>query len=125
MPKFGKSSLDRLSECHPDLQRIMHELIKELDVTILCGHRGEREQTAAFISGASKLQWPRSKHNSKPSRAVDVAPYPIDWTNIAAFNDMCDRIERIAKELGVKVRMGRTFSFKDYPHVELSDKNKT
>jgi hypothetical protein len=37
---------------------------------------------------------------------------------------MCDHVERIAKEKGIKVRMGRDFSFKDYPHVELSEKHK-
>lgn len=126
MPRFGKRSLKRLETCHEDLQAIAHELIKELDVTVLCGHRGEQEQNSAFINGRSKLQWPRSKHNKQPSGAMDLAPWNkgVDWSDIASFEDMCDRIERIAKELGVKVRMGRYFSFKDYPHVELSSKHK-
>ena len=121
--KFGAKSLERLEQCHEDLQKIAHELIKEMDVTILCGHRGEKEQNAAFVAGASKLTWPRSKHNKFPSLAVDIAPYPVDWKNIRAFNDMCNRIERIAKELKIRIRLGRSFSFKDYPHVELSDKH--
>jgi peptidoglycan LD-endopeptidase CwlK len=130
MAKFGAKSLERLATCHTDLQRIMHELVKELDVTILCGYRNEQEQRAAFIAGHSKLMYPNSKHNKSPSRAVDVAPYSakvkgVDWKDIPAFEDMCKRIERIAKELGVKIKLGRDFSFKDYPHVELSDKNKT
>lgn len=129
MAKFGAKSKERLSECHPDLVRLMEALVQELDVTILCGHRGEKEQNAAFIAGNSKLQWPRSKHNSKPSRAVDVAPYSskvkgVDWKDIPAFEDMCKRIERLASELKIKIKLGRDFSFKDYPHVELSDKNK-
>ena len=128
--KFSKRSLERLHTCHIDLQRICVELIKELDVTILCGHRGEKDQNTAFINGRSKLQWPRSKHNRFPSEAVDLAPYSksvkdgVDWTNIPAFLDMCKRIERIAKELGVKIRLGRDFSFRDYPHLELHDKAK-
>ena len=53
---------------------------------------------------------------------MDVAPYPIDWNDIARFEIMCDKIEEIAKRLNIKIRMGRTFSFKDYPHVELDAK---
>ena len=116
---FGKKSLERLSQCHPDLQKIANELIKELDVSILCGFRGEKEQNQAFINGKSKLKWPRSKHNKTPSLAIDIAPYPIDWKNIGRFIDMCDRIKRIASELGIKIKQGREFSFKDYPHTEL------
>lgn len=121
MPKFGKRSKERLAECHHNLQRIMHELIKELDVTILCGHRTKEEQDSAFEAGNSQVKFPNSKHNSLPSKAVDVAPYPVVWEHIGEFEDMCDRIEIIAKRLGIKVRMGRYFSFKDYPHVELLD----
>lgn len=123
MPKFGKKSLEKLAECHPDLQKIAHELIKEMDVTVLCGHRNEMDQNTAFINGKSKLQWPRSKHNKKPSEAVDIAPYPIDWNNLARFHEMCSRVEQIAKKLNIKLRLGRDFSFKDYPHFELHDKH--
>jgi hypothetical protein len=119
MAKFGKKSLERLNECHYYLQVIANELIKEMDVTILCGHRSEKEQKKAFDDGFSKKQFPHSKHNSLPSMAMDVAPYPVDWNNIEKFEQMCDIIERIAKEKGISVRMGRSFSFKDYPHVEL------
>lgn len=124
MYKYGKRSMQRLSTVHEDLQAIAHELIKHMDVSVLCGHRGEREQEAAFVAGNSKLQWPRSKHNKLPSLAIDLAPYPIDWDDIARFNEMCDLVEAIAKDKGIKVRMGRDFSFRDYPHVELHDKHK-
>lgn len=117
--KFSERSLKKLSECHPDLQLIAHELIKEMDVAILCGFRGEKEQNAAFVNGTSKLQWPRSKHNRKPSEAMDVAPYPLDWKDIKRFVDMCERIERIAQNLNIQIRLGRDFKFRDYPHVEL------
>lgn len=119
MPKFGKKSLERIAECHSDLQKIVHELIKEMDVTVLCGYRGKEQQNEAFVKGFSKLQYPESKHNQKPSLAIDVAPYPIDWNDISRFEKMCDIIERIAKEKQIKIRLGRGFSFKDYPHIEL------
>ena len=119
MYNFGSKSRERLQEIHPDLQIIMNELIQQMDVTILCGHRNEEDQLKAFEGGNSKLLWPNSKHNSIPSNAVDVAPYPINWNDLASFERMCGIIEGIAHVKGIKIRMGRDFSFKDYPHVEL------
>lgn len=122
-PKFGHKSLERLETCHKDLQDLCHELIQYMDVTVLCGYRGEKEQNAAFHAGRSKLMYPRSKHNITPSKAVDLAPYPIDWKDISRFKKMTDLIEMIAKEKGIKIRLGRDFSFKDWPHCELHDKH--
>jgi len=127
--EFSQESLDRLSSVHDDLVRIAFALIEEMDVSIICGHRNEISQNSAFINGKSKLQWPRSKHNRMPSEAVDIAPYcakirGIDWDDIPAFMLMCDKIERIAKELGVKIKLGRDFDWVDLPHIELSPKNK-
>lgn len=122
--KFSKSSLEKLSSCHSDLQLIAHELIKVMDVAVICGHRNEKDQLSAFINGKSKLTWPKSKHNKTPSEAMDIVPYPIDWNNIPTFIKMCKHVEEIADRLGIKIRLGRDFSFKDYPHVELHDKHK-
>jgi peptidoglycan L-alanyl-D-glutamate endopeptidase CwlK len=116
---YSKLSLKRIAECHPDLQAIAMELIKEMDVTVLCGHRGQADQDAAVKRGASRLKWPKSKHNKMPSLAIDTAPWPIAWKNIPKFDEMCNRIQKIADRLGIKIRQGRSFSFKDYPHTEL------
>ena len=119
-PTFGFKSKERLQQCHPNLQKIALEMIKEMDITILCGHRNEADQNQAFISGHSKLQWPRSKHNKTPSLAVDIAPYPVDWHDIARFDKMCDLAQEVADRLNIKIRLGRSFSFRDYPHIELA-----
>lgn len=116
---FSKKSLARINECHPDLQKIALELIKEMDVTVLCGHRDEVSQNEAFINGKSKLRWPKSKHNKTPSLAIDMAPCPMDWNDIPSFMLMCSKIERIASILKIEIRLGRDFSFKDFPHIEL------
>ena len=117
---FSNRSLQRLSGCHHDLEKIMNTLIQEMDVTILCGYRNQVEQNKSYLHGKSKLKYPSSKHNKKPSLAVDVAPYPIDWNDIDRFKDMVKRIKRIAKNLGIEIRCGADFiTFKDYPHIEL------
>ena len=124
MNNFGSTSLQRLRTCHPDLILIAYELSKEIDIAVLDGARTKEKQNEAFKNGKSKLQYPKSKHNigkeagREFSDAIDLAPFPIDWNNIARFEDMCKRIEAIAKRLNIKIRLGRDFSFKDYPHIE-------
>ena len=130
MPVFGKSSRERLSQVHPDLVEVLEEAIKHYDFAILCGHRGKEEQDKAVAEGKSKSPWPTSKHNSLPSMAVDVAPYPIDWSDSGAFGHLAGFIEAIALQKGVKIRWGGDWnrngrtkdeSFMDLPHIELVD----
>lgn len=121
--KFGAKSQARLNECHPDLQRLMAEVNNRVDTTILCGHRGEAEQNAAFLAGNSKLKWPASKHNSKPSQAVDAAPYPVDWADLKRWANWVAVVKQVAIELKIEVVCGADFKgFPDYPHVELKRK---
>lgn len=89
---------------------------------VLVGHRDQMEQHQAFINGASKLQWPRSKHNKVPSEAVDIRP--LGKPSTADYLEMCRRVEEIAKRLGIKIKLGRDFGFKQYEHLELHDKHK-
>jgi peptidoglycan L-alanyl-D-glutamate endopeptidase CwlK len=93
---LGAASKAKLAECHLDLQRLVQAVADGVsagdlatagvtDVTVLCGYRGQADQEAAFASGASKVHYPNSRHNVKPSAAVDLAPYPIDWKDRERF----------------------------------------
>lgn len=82
MPKFSAVSKARLMTCHPELQLLFFEVVKYWDCTILEGHRTQEEQERAFKMGNTTKHYPNSKHNSKPSLAVDVMPYPLDWRDI-------------------------------------------
>lgn len=120
MYKYSKRSLKRISELHPDLQTICFELIKLMDVTILEGHRNKEKQDKAYKDGNSFLKWPNSKHNLTPSLAVDIAPYPINWTNIERFEYMLGLVQGIAHEKNIRIRLGKDFkNLNDYPHIEL------
>lgn len=82
MPQYSKPSNDRLNTAHPDLITLFNYVIKHYDNTIVCGHRGEKEQNEAYRKGNSKLKWPHGKHNKLPSEAIDSAPFEvnaIDW----------------------------------------------
>lgn len=129
MPQWGQRSRDRLSTCHPLLQRLMDSVIAAVDITVLCGHRSEAEQNAAYRKGFSKLQFPKSKHNSVPSMAVDVAPYPIDWDDFEAFETLASVVKThwnlIPPEErgGWELQWGGDWSrFRDMPHWELKRK---
>jgi len=124
MPNFSKRSLTNLSQCHPDLQKIAHEAIKEFDFVVICGHRNKADQEEAFRKGASKVHWPNSMHNKKPSLAFDAYPYPIpkkvaDWDTpeyLAKFAQMRSVFKAVARRLGINVR---TIGW-DKPHLELA-----
>jgi peptidoglycan L-alanyl-D-glutamate endopeptidase CwlK len=134
MPNFSKNSKRELATCHPDLQRLFNRVIQHYDCTIVNGARGELEQNQAFANGASKLQWPDSKHNVVPpaifSMAVDAAPYEmtaIDWSP-----DQClhfgGYVLGAAAVLGISIRWGGDWdrdndvqdqTFNDLVHFEL------
>ncbi len=123
MAVFSKTSRQHLDTCHPDLQLLMEEVIKRTDVTILCGHRDEAAQTDAYIHHVSKLQWPKSRHNSYPSEAVDIAPYPIEWSNIERFKQLATIVKECAARLAIDVEWGGDWNtFLDYPHWQLKKK---
>ena len=128
MPKFGSRSRGRLSSCHPDLQKVFNKVIKKVDCSILCGHRGEEAQNEAYKKGHSKVKYPKGRHNAKPSRAVDVAPYPIDWEDLERFTLFAGYVLGIAESMDIDLIWGNDWNkdfnttdtgFRDYPHFEL------
>ena len=128
MYSFGKLSTQKLETLHPDLQLILNEAIKIYDFSVICGHRNEEDQNKAFQEGNSRLKWPQSKHNSQPSIAVDIAPYPIDWKNRDRFIFLAGIIYCISQQLGIEIRFGGNWSmswqfenqkFDDLVHFEL------
>ena len=130
MPAFSTLSEQRLATCDPRLQAILKEAIRHVDFTIMCGFRGPDEQEDAYRTGRSKVRWPNSKHNRRPSVAVDLAPFPVDWADTARFARLAGYIERIAHEQGVKLRWGGDFDqdgrtvgekFIDMPHLEIAE----
>ena len=93
---FSPQSLANLKTCHPELQVLFFEVIKHWDCTIIEGYRNEKAQEEAFSLGNSKLHYPFGKHNSTPSMAVDVAPYPIDWKDIEKFKLFASFVRGVA-----------------------------
>lgn len=125
MPKLSAKSQAKLNTCHSDLIRLIEAVAETEKCAVICGFRGRYEQEKAYYTGKSKAKWGQSKHNLKPSHAIDVVPVPLNWEDIPAFEKLGEKIMAKAKELGINIRWGRDFTnLKDYPHFELMEKEK-
>lgn len=131
MPKFSRRSLKELHTCDNRLRMVFKIVVKNFDCTILKGYRGEKEQNEKFYMGLSKIKYPHSSHNSRPSHAVDVAPYPINWRDRERFNYFAGYVKGVAAEHGIRIKWGgdwdndtevRDNDFDDLPHFELIDR---
>jgi len=124
MPRFGKRSKQRLKGVDAKLVNVLNELVKIMDVTIIEGLRSQERQNELVAKGASKTKY--SKHIQ--GKAVDVAPYPIDWKDRDRFHYMGGMVRGIGQQLGVNIRWGGDWdsdgetkdnSFDDLVHVEI------
>jgi hypothetical protein len=129
MYRYSKRSKDKLATCDQRLQEVFNEVINYVDNTILTGHRTKEEQDKLYPK-YSKVKWPNSKHNSLPSKAIDVAPYPIDWKDTERFALFAGFVKGIATSKGIELRWGGDWdsdyevkdnSFNDLVHFELVD----
>lgn len=127
----------------------------ELDFTVLEGVRSRENMMINYGKGRTaaqvvakgipahyakpnlkKVTWLNnpfaSSHAADPkdglSKAVDVAPWPIDWNNGDRFEALAEHIMATAKRLGVKLCWGRDWNMNgryeekgetDGPHFEL------
>ena len=128
---FGISSYRRLNTIHPALKVLCIAILERMDVTIVCGYRGEEEQNDAYKNGNSEVKFPNSKHNHSPSSAVDIAPYikgkGVRWDS-REVSRMQGRIQEIADYLSIPVRWGADWDgdgdivehkLKDFVHIEI------
>lgn len=137
---FGQRSLSNLETCHTRLQKVMSQtiIITPYDFMIICGWRGEAEQTEWFETGKSKKRWPDSEHNKisatgqPESLAVDFIPYiagkPVDWEDTHIFAAIAGAMMASAISIGELLRWGgdwdgdgstRDQRLMDWGHVEL------
>ena len=126
MPRFGKRSKERLKGVNAKLVNVLNQLIKIMDVTIIEGLRTESRQNELVAQGKSKTKY--SKHLD--GKAVDLAPYPIDWEDRERFHYMGGMIRGIGQQMGVDIRWGGDWDsdgeikdngFDDLVHVEIKD----
>ena len=128
MAYYGERSERRLVTVKEELQRVCRSVIQYYDHTIIRGYSGEVEQNDIFSRGFSMKEFPDSKHNTNPSDAVDLAPYPIDWNDINRFILLAGMMLQSGFLLGIPLRWGGDWNrnmvmkdqkFMDWGHFEL------
>lgn len=115
----------------------MDELLTWVDVSLISGHRGQEEQDQLFAENKSKVRYPNSKHNTYPSLAVDLQPYPYPtqekqlW---GALGFIAGLATAIGEKHGVRLRWGGDWNmngslvdnkFNDLFHLEIIDEDST
>lgn len=122
MNKFSKRSQDRLNTCHDLLIQVCKDALEEMDFSVLCGYRNDVEQNKLFADGKTNARAGESKHNTYLSRAVDIAPYPIDWNDTERFEKLAEIMKRKAKAKDIPLVWGGDWkTIVDMPHFELGE----
>ena len=135
MPRYSKRSKERLSTCDQRLQDLFNEVIKHVDCSITEGHRSKERQNKLYDEKRTKLRYPHGRHNSNPSKAVDVTPYPVDYKDRERQTLFAGFVIGIGRSMGYNIRWGGNWDmyeengrwevednrFDDFPHFEIRE----
>ena len=132
MPRLGKRSKKRLEGVDERLISLLERVCKYFDITVIEGKRSQERQNMLVEQGKSKTKF--GKHVQ--GKAVDIAPYPIDWNARDDFHYLGGFVLGIATQMGLNVRWGGDWSdsslsenqrttkdnsFDDLVHFEIKD----
>jgi len=128
MYKFSQSSLDKLSTCHPDLQKVAVRALELslLDFGIVEGERTLEKQKEYMATGRSstiKSRHIKRDQDKQGVHALDIAVY-VEGKYSQDFNHYA-KVAQVfftaAIEFGVQIEWGGFWlSPKDGPHFQLS-----
>tara|TARA_Y100000310_G_C20542092_1_gene743791 strand:- start:137 stop:529 length:393 start_codon:yes stop_codon:yes gene_type:complete len=130
MPRYSNKSKERLASCDERLQDVFNEVINYVDCSILEGHRSKERQNKLYDENRTKVKYPNGRHNSSPSKAVDVTPYPVDWEDRERQTLFAGFVLGLARNMGIRLRWGGDWDmdfqvmdnrFDDFPHFEVRD----
>ena len=116
----------RLAQVHPDLRALVLDVSTSTDVVVVQGARSLEDEERAIAYGKSALRDPAaSKHVLTSTRtlaeAVDVAPFPVEWSNIPRFYSLASLMFARASALSVNLTWGgHWLHLKDFDHFELA-----
>lgn len=123
---LGAASITALDSAHPKLGRLAREVDRRLskrrqvELKVACGHRGQVAQEQAFRDGNSDKHWPDSRHNTMPSTAIDVVPYPQLWSDPELLMLLIGYILAVADDMDIEIEPGALWHKRDRPHIQLS-----
>lgn len=130
--KKGKRTKRKLLTADDKLGMLVDEVLKYMDIGVYESSRTAKRQLQMFINKKSQIDGinKKSKHQiSKEvpkSKAIDCFPYVkghnsfdgSDYSELLFFR-MNWQFYRASLKLGIPIRQGYLWSFKDMPHIEL------
>jgi peptidoglycan LD-endopeptidase CwlK len=136
---LGARSRANLEGVDPDMIRVVERAIANSpqDFMVLEGVRTPARQKELYAQGRTKpgkkVTWTlNSNHFINPKtgygQAVDLVPFPVDWSDLKKFDVMARAMLKAATDLGIPIRWGanwdgdgnwREKGETDSPHFEL------
>lgn len=125
---MDEHSKKMLATCHQTLQKILEKVDERWPCVIIEGERSKETQEKYVAIGVSKTL--ESKHLTRPSQAVDVAPLPLNWKDTNRFYYFAGYVLGVANSMGVALRHGGDWNgnrqindqtFNDLVHFELTE----
>ena len=117
MNVWSNRSKGHMKQLHPLLQLILNRALPICDIALISSLRGFREQEQLVASGASRVNWPNSKHNRtldptlekiemELSDAVDIVPHPSGYRDVQQMIYLVGILKGIAASMGIPIRCG-------------------
>lgn len=139
MPVLSQRSYDRLKGVHPKMLAVVERAIEltTQDFLVTEGVRTEERQRELYAQGRTKpgkiVTWTLNSNHFKNKRsgyghAVDLCPYPVDWSDKRKFEAIAKAMFKAANELDIPIRWGADWDRDgnygergetDSPHFEL------
>lgn len=121
MPKyfvFGKKSKELLEEVDPRLKLLANValLASEIDFSVIEGLRTPERQKILVNDGKSWTY--KSKHIQ--GLAIDVAPYPLDFTSSSKYYKIYQAFKHASEITGIKFRWGGDWNRSGDYHDEIA-----
>lgn len=124
-------SLGNLEGVHPDLVRVVKRAIQitRQDFVVIEGVRTPERQRELYAQGRSKpgkkVTWTLTSNHFKKAdgygHAVDLCPYPVDWSDLRKFAEIAKAMKQAARDEKVPLAWGGDWrTNKDSPHFELA-----
>jgi len=145
--KASRRSAKYISECHTLLRPLVYGMLNYVDLTVTCGYRSPKTQDKLYntiMNGkrVTNARGGQSKHNIKPSLAIDVVIYlhgdkntkrGISWNKLNAYM-LAGRMQQLADMMYGKgiIRVGSDWdqdndasdqNLHDPFHIEVIDED--
>jgi len=131
MPRFGKRSEANLEGVDPKLVQFLRQAIKVgPDFTVTDGLRTTEDQQKLYAQGRTEpgpiltyADGVIKKSNHQSGRAVDLAPYPIDYEDRERFYYLAGYLMALAQTMNIPLEWGGHWPGKkqDLPHFQLKE----